>query len=186
MCLDELQSLEYSEVLAQSKLKVAQAFLTAVENSSDAVEIMSESHEIQVCWFCLLESSVLLVSGVYLVWKLSGGGRGSRFKIWGSWVLKVQQTEARSTWLRVSSPEFVFNIHSSFNFYKVTKFRKCSHLISLYIIAYNNISWNPTTPIPKSGGRDPLILQDWRLCFLWSVDEEDGMKYCGADVEHCR
>jgi len=49
MCLDELQSLEYSEVLAQSKLKVAQAFLTAVENSSDAVEIMSESHEIQVC-----------------------------------------------------------------------------------------------------------------------------------------
>jgi len=44
--------------------------------------------------------------GVNLVWNF--GGRGSEFETWGLWVLKVQQMTARSAWLRVSSPEFLF------------------------------------------------------------------------------
>src|SRR6218665_992400 len=40
------------------------------------------------------------------------GGRGSGFENWGSWVLNVQQTEARSSGLRVSSVEFVFHMHN--------------------------------------------------------------------------
>ena len=42
---------------------------------------------------------------------------------------------------------------------KSHRFRKCSHLIFLYIIGYNNISWRPhntpRAPIPKYVGRDP-------------------------------
>src|SRR6218665_3483833 len=40
------------------------------------------------------------------------GGRGSGFENWGLWVLNVQQTEARSSGLRVSSVEFVFHMHN--------------------------------------------------------------------------
>jgi len=40
-------------------------------------------------------------------------GSWSGFENWGSWVLKVQQTEAHSTGFRLSSPEFLFNIHKS-------------------------------------------------------------------------
>ena len=54
-----------------------------------------------------------IVSGVNLV---SKGGRGSGFENWGSWVLKVQKTEARSIGLNVSSPEFLFNMHKPFYF----------------------------------------------------------------------
>jgi len=51
--------------------------------------------------------------------------RGSWVRVWklgvvGMWVLNVQQTEARSTELSVSSPEFLFNIHKSLYFWKVT------------------------------------------------------------------
>jgi len=37
------------------------------------------------------------------------GASSARLKNWGSWVLKVQKTEARSTELRVSFMEFLFN-----------------------------------------------------------------------------
>jgi len=39
--------------------------------------------------------------------------------IWGSWDLKVQQTEAHSTRLRISSPEFYLIMQKSFYLGKV-------------------------------------------------------------------
>jgi len=47
-------------------------------------------------------------------------GRGSGLENWGAWILKVQQMEARSTWLRVSSPVFYLIIHKLFYFWKVS------------------------------------------------------------------
>src|SRR6218665_2666905 len=41
---------------------------------------------------------------------------GPGLKTGGSWVLKVQQTEAHSTGLRLSFPDFLLNIHYSFYF----------------------------------------------------------------------
>jgi len=49
VCTNELQCLEHGEVLAQSKLKAAQALLVAVDNSSESVEITDANYEIQVC-----------------------------------------------------------------------------------------------------------------------------------------
>ena len=49
VCQNELLCLQHGEVLAQSKLRAAQALLMAIENSNDAVEITDEAHEIQVC-----------------------------------------------------------------------------------------------------------------------------------------
>ena len=43
--------------------------------------------------------------------------RQSGLKTWESWVLKVQQTEARSKELRVSFQEFLLNMHKSFYFW---------------------------------------------------------------------
>jgi len=47
VCQNELMCLEMGEVAVQSKLKAAQALLTAVEHSSEAVEITNEQLEIQ-------------------------------------------------------------------------------------------------------------------------------------------
>ena len=82
---------------------------------------------------------------------LKTGGRGSRFKNWGLWVLKVQQTENSSTGLKVSFPEFKFNmhVHKSFYLWKSHQFRKCFNIIFLYVLRFDNISWRPH--IPKSG-----------------------------------
>src|SRR6218665_682846 len=49
-----------------------------------------------------------------------------------------------------------------FLFLKNLHLGQCPHLIFLYIIGYNNISWRPhdpsfTTPIPKSRGWRPPI-----------------------------
>ena len=61
--------------------------------------------------------------GVNLAWE-----RGSWVRVWKRekpWVLIVQQTEARSTGLRLSarvSPEFLFYIYKSLYFLKVTTF----------------------------------------------------------------
>jgi len=48
VCLAELQSLEYGEVRAQCRLRVAQSLVVAVENASDAIEITDENHHTQV------------------------------------------------------------------------------------------------------------------------------------------
>ena len=47
ICLAELQSIEHHDCRLQSKLKAAHAFLTAVDNSNDAIEIADENHQIQ-------------------------------------------------------------------------------------------------------------------------------------------
>ncbi len=49
MCLNELVTTEHGEVRCQVKLRAAQALVTAVENVSDALEITSEAHQVQVC-----------------------------------------------------------------------------------------------------------------------------------------
>jgi len=71
--------------------------------------------------------SISYSSGVSLVWKL--GVVGPAVKTGGLLVLKVQQTEARSTGLRVPSPEFLFDLglHKSFYFQKVKLFS--SHIL---------------------------------------------------------
>jgi len=48
VCLAELQSLEYGEVRAQYRLRVAQCLVVAVDNASDAIEITDEYHHTQV------------------------------------------------------------------------------------------------------------------------------------------
>jgi len=64
---------------------------------------------------------------------------GPDLKTGGAWVLRTRQTVVHSTGLRVSSPECLFNYTQIFLFLKVTTFGKCSHLIFLYIIGYDNI-----------------------------------------------
>ena len=56
------------------------------------------------------------------------------------------------------------------HFYPLTlsisaKSPKCYHLIFLYIIRYNNISWTPPDPAPKSGVTTPNP-QDRCICHL--------------------
>ena len=68
-------------------------------------------------------------------------------------VLKVRQTEAHSTGLRVSSRN-LFNYTQIFPSLKSHHFGKCSHLILLYIIGYN-ISWRSHDP--PSTPHDPQI-----------------------------
>src|SRR6218665_3470402 len=62
---------------------------------------------------------------------------------WGSWGLKVQQTLARCTGLRVSSPEFLLQIAL---LVKSHHFGKCSDLRFLYIIRCNIILWSSHDP----------------------------------------
>ena len=79
-------------------------------------------------------------------WRQSGlksGGCGSGFGNLGSWVLKVHQMEARSIILRVSLEEFLFNYTQIIIFLKSHHFGKCSQIVFLYNIGYNNISWRP-------------------------------------------
>ena len=45
--------------------------------------------------------------------------------------------------MRVSIPQFLLNYTHITLFRKSHRFGKCSHLIFLYIIGYNNISWRP-------------------------------------------
>ena len=101
----------------------------------------------------------LWLRGVNLVW--NRGGHGFGFE---NWEVVGPQMEARSTGLRVSSAEFVFNYTQIIRFLKSHHFARCSHLIFLYIIGYNNISWIPHDPlIPKLGVVIPQSPQDWCL-----------------------
>src|SRR6218665_1925337 len=68
------------------------------------------------------------------------------FETWGSWVLKAQQKEVRSTRFRVSSRELFIQYTQICLFLQSRHFGKCSHLIVLYIIGYNNISWRCHDP----------------------------------------
>src|SRR6218665_360400 len=72
---------------------------------------------------------------------------GPGLKTWGLRVLKGQQTQARSTGLRVSSEkDFRNNYTQIFLFLKSHHLVKRSHLIFLYIIRYNSILWRPHNP----------------------------------------
>jgi len=114
------------------------------------------------------------------------------FEIWGvvdmglktgwSWVIKVQQMEACSTWLRVSSPEFLFNYTQIilFLFLKNHHFVKSYHLISLYIMGHNNISWRPNYPSPKQQN-----VQDWRLYCQVNVHVRHWTKFPYSRLETC-
>jgi len=63
--------------------------------------------------------------------------------------------------LRVSSEEFASNYIKIFLFLKSHHFGKYSHLIFLYIIGYDIISWRLYDPhIPNLEGRDTPIPQD--------------------------
>ena len=64
--------------------------------------------------------------------------------------------EARSTVLRVSLAKLLFKYTQIILFLKSHLFGKCSHLIFLYILGYNNISWRPDDPHPNIWGRDPI------------------------------
>ena len=92
------------------------------------------------------KNSAASICGVNMLWNGGGKCRGSGFKNVGSWVLKVQQTEVRGTGFRVSSPEFLFNIHKSLYFWKVTTLE--SVLISYFCTVYNIMIFHghPTTP----------------------------------------
>ena len=90
-----------------------------------------------------------------LVWKM-GVSSVLVWKLGVSWVLRIQQTEAHSTRLRVWSSAFLLNYIQIFLFPESHHFGKCSYLIFLYIIEYGNISWRPHNlhdqPVPKSRG----------------------------------
>jgi len=116
----------------------------------------------------------------------------TRFENWGAVGLKIQQMEVRSTWLRVSSPEFLFNyaqviekspLWNVFSLNSAQIIEKSSLWNVFYLIMHKllkshllgtcfplislyiigyNISQPPTTPIPKSGVATPNS-QDWRL-----------------------
>jgi len=60
------------------------------------------------------------IRGVSMVWKRGIVGWFLKLVGVGAWVLKVQQTKACSTGLRVPFSEFLFNIRKSFSFWKVT------------------------------------------------------------------
>jgi len=79
---------------------------------------------------------------------LATGDRGSGFKTEGLWVLKVQQTEARSTGLRVSSRN-VYIIYTNLSFSEKPPLWKMLHIIFLHIIEYrpnNNYYYFRKTP----------------------------------------
>ena len=89
------------------------------------------------------------------------GGRGSSFENWGSYVLKRKRMEARSTRLRVSSPEMYLIIHKSFYLWKVTTLKSVliSYSCTLYdIVIFHGTPRTPTTSILKYGGHDPKPL----------------------------
>ena len=48
VCMNDLLMLEHEDVQSRIRTHAAQALLTAVENASDAIELTSEDHEIQV------------------------------------------------------------------------------------------------------------------------------------------
>ena len=99
------------------------------------------------------------------------GIMGPGFKLEVSWVLKIQQTEASSTGLRISSQELLFNYMQIFLFLKNHHFGKCSHLQFLYIIGYIYISGRPTPRSPSQilgRGTRLSTLQDWGL-WVWGI-----------------
>src|SRR6218665_318064 len=72
--------------------------------------------------------------------------------------MNIQQTAAHSTGLRASPRKFYSTMYKLLYIREIITFRRCSHLIFLYIIGYNNISWKPYDPsLSISGGRDPKL-----------------------------
>ena len=83
-------------------------------------------------------------------------GRG--FENWGSWVLKIQQTKqvGQEWWYH---PQNFYLTYANLSISENSPLWKCSHLIFLYIIGYNNISRRPHDPYdpstPNSGVATP-------------------------------
>jgi len=71
--------------------------------------------------------------------------------------------EGLITGLRVSSSEFLVNIHI-FIFLRSHHLESVCYILILYIFGYNNISRRHTTPPSQNLGSWPPNLQDWRLC----------------------
>jgi len=65
-----------------------------------------------------------------------------------SWILKVQHTEKVNTGLMVGyhPRNLLLNYAPIFLLVRSDDFGKCSHLILLYVIEDNNISWRPHNP----------------------------------------
>jgi len=74
--------------------------------------------------------------GVNLIWKLGVGVVGQGMKTGKLWVLMVRQTEARSTGLRVSSPEFLFNYAQIILFMKSPLWKVFSSHIPEHYVHY--------------------------------------------------
>ena len=99
-------------------------------------------------------SIIRFIRGINVVWK-RGVIVGPCLKTGRSWVLNVQQTEARSTGLGYHTWIFSVKIHITqiFLFLKSHHLGKCSHVTFLNI-GYNNISWRPYDPSELFMGGD--------------------------------
>ena len=69
VCMNELLSIEHSEVRTRTQLQAAHALLAAVENCPDAIEVMNDDRETQVGHnkFLLMFSKRMSLSGWILV-----------------------------------------------------------------------------------------------------------------------
>ena len=95
---------------------------------------------------------------VNLVWKL-GVSWVLAWKLWMSWVLNTNRLRHIAlVWGHNLRLFLKFNYTSLQIFFEVIISGKCSHLIFLYIIRYDNISpQRPHDPVPQSGGCDPQL-----------------------------
>jgi len=107
---------------------------------------------------------------VNLVWKL-GVSWVLAWKLWMSWVLNTNRLRHIAlVWGHNLRLFLKFNYTSLQIFFEVIISGKCSHLIFLYIIRYDNISWRSHNPHLKIwGGHDPQTLQ----CGLVSKERQN-------------
>jgi len=122
------------------------AFMHHPMHVLDAPGFMSPAMSQQILYYALEESPVhlgicvLVFSQDIFIFQSglkSGVVVDAGLKPRGLWVLKVQQMEVRSKWLRVSSQEYLFNYAQIIQFLKRHHRGTCFHLIFLYIVGHN-------------------------------------------------